>query len=87
MLQSYITGSYYGMILWNDIVELYYGIIFTQRITGMPGTSWSPHGVPGIPWARQDHRGRTWDARARPWDPQGRPWDARARPWDPRGRP
>ena len=39
-------GSYYGTILWNDIMETYSGIVFVERIPGMPGTSpellWDP---------------------------------------------
>ena len=58
-LQNHITGSYYGIILRNDIMELYYGITFMKSIPRMLGTSLEP---PGIPWAR-------------PWEPQGRPWD------------
>ena len=66
MLQNYITGSYYRIILRNDINEVYYGIIFMKRIPGMPRTSLELPGAPGIPWAR-------------PWEPRGRPWDPRAR--------
>ena len=63
-----------GIILRNDIMELYYRIIFMKRILGMARTSLEPPGIPRTPWARS-------------WDPQGRPWDPWVRPWDPRGAP
>ena len=82
ILRNYITGSYYGIILQNhygiilrdDIMELYYGIIFMKRILGMRRTSATLPGIPGIRWAR-------------PWEPRGRPWDARAGSWDSRDAP
>ena len=37
-------GSYYEIILWNDIMELYYGIIVMKRIHRMPGTALEPPG-------------------------------------------
>ena len=55
-------------------MELHYGIIFTKRITGMPGTSPEPPGMPEIPWARQ------WTPRDAPGTPRhapGTPGDAR----------
>ena len=76
-LQDNITELDYGIILRNDIMELYYGIICMKRI---PGDAWDAPESLGP-------RGRPWDRQARPWDPWGSPWDARARPWDPRGRP
>ena len=48
-LRDYMTGSYYRIILRNDIMELYYGIISMKTIPGMPGTSPEPPGIPGIP--------------------------------------
>ena len=50
MSRNYITGSYYEIILQNDIMYLYYGVIFMQRTTGMPGTSPEPPRIPGFPW-------------------------------------
>ena len=78
-------GSYYGIILPNDIMELHYAMIFMKRIPGMPGTSPEPPGILGIPWARPwDPQGRSWAPQARPWDPRGNP---QGRPWDPLGPP
>ena len=71
----------HGIIYRNDIMEVYYGILFTKTIPGLPGTSPETPGILGIPWAGP------WDPRGRPWDPQGRPWQPQARSWDPQGRP
>ena len=49
ILWNYITGSYYRIILPNDIMELYYGTIFMKRILGMPGTSPETPGNPRDP--------------------------------------
>ena len=73
MLRKYITRSYYGIILPNDIMESYHGIIFMKRISGMPGTSSEPPGIPGSPW----HAPRTaGDALVPPGTPLGPPRDA-----------
>ena len=79
MLRNSITGSYYGFIFWNDIMELYDRIIFMKRIPGMPRTSLEPPGIPGIPLAR------SWA-----WEPWGRPWEpghAHGTPIDAHGTP
>ena len=44
-------GSYYGIILRNDIMELYYAIIF---MTTNPADAWD---VPGAPWDPEDFLG------------------------------
>ena len=72
MLWNCITGSYYGIALRSDILELYLGIFLMKMNHGMSAMSPEPPGIPGIPWAR-------------PWDPGGRPWDPRGGSWDPQG--
>ena len=68
MLRNYITGSYHGIILRHDIMELYYGIIFIKW--GWLGRPRSPLGSQGFPGrAPGAPRGRSWNPKARPWDP------------------
>ena len=84
MLRKYITGSHYGIILRNDLMELYYAIILMKRIHGMPGTSPETPGIPGVPWAR------SWDAGDAPGTPgqaPGAPGDAPGAPGDAPGTP
>ena len=52
MLQNHIMGSYYRIILPNDIMKLYYGIIFMKRIPNKPGTFQELPGIPRSPRAR-----------------------------------
>ena len=87
MLRNCITGSYYGIILQNDIMELYYRIM--KRIPRMPRTShelpWDPGdplgpplGPPGTPMGPQGTPlGPPGDV---PETPQGRPWNPQEPP-------
>ena len=79
ILRNHITGSCYGIIVRNDIMESYYRIIFMKRVTGMPGTSPEPPGIPGIPCAC------TWEPRGRPRDPRGRSCEPQGTPLGPAG--
>ena len=63
--------SYYRVILWNYMMESYYGIILMKMI---PGTL----GDPGDPWDLQDPWAPPWDC---PGTPLGPPRDPLGPPW------
>ena len=81
MLRNDMLGSDCGIASQNDVMELYYGIIFMKRIPGMPRTSREPPGMPGILWARPWHpQGRSWNLQGYPLGPPGIPGTTQGRP-------
>ena len=98
ILQNYIPGSYYRIILENHIMELDYGIIFIKRIPGVPGTSPEPPGILGISEHAPGTLGTPLGSQGTPLGsprdvpetlgtPLGRPRDAPGTPQGPLGTP
>ena len=71
MLWNHITESFYGIILRDHIMELYYGITPWKGTRGPLGHPWSPIGSWGPPGPPGAHRGRHWDPTG---DRRGAPW-------------